>query len=794
MKITSKLRLISLIPILLLFLFGGYIIFTELNAGDTLFGLKYLTLYIAVGVVIISMMFLLLGFIFLRSVSDDSKKLETIVKRAIKDLDSSNGIIVPKNLDINTEKGLNNSYRFLDDLLSVSKSDKVSALEASEAKSLFLANMSHEIRTPMNGIIGFVELLKTTEMNEEQTEFVSIIEKSSENLLSIINNILDLSKIENKKIDLENVIFDGDVAFENLIESFAITSAEKNIRLNYYCDPNISHQLKGDSLKITEVLNNLLNNAIKFTNYGGEVTLHIEKKYDISGENSNIEFTVEDTGIGMTKEQQEKVFHAFSQADANITKKYGGTGLGLTISKQYIELMGGELNVESEKDKGTSFSFSLPLEEVKSESDSLKNSFSNLTIYNYIQKAGSTPDIYINSYLNYFGIKSTGFTDLNDLNQLISKNEPYFIIIDIDQANSDILTGIDHLDKSKTILLANISSRDISSEYSISKENIIYKPVVPSKLIKIFHTQKSNTENKNSSTNKKVTLSTKNNFNGKILVVEDNIINQKLILNVLKGLGLSVDVANNGLEGFEKRKSGSYDLVFMDIQMPIMNGVEATHEILDYEEDEDVPHIPIVALTANALHGDRERFLSEGLDEYMSKPIKMNELLYILNKFLADKLTVTVSEEPIPNKEPEYNNNTSEKPTEKAVEITPEDKNQPDNSKSENSFVLIAKQSTLSNKILAKIISSLGYEYKIAKNHAEFKNYIGDDSFNIVFSDENFLTEESIDEIKEWNTTFVFTNEPTNNIIYDNITYYKIDSLVLNDGIKNIIKKIGENR
>ncbi len=800
MKIQNKIKLGSTIPALLLFLVSSYLLFisyidyahitswknTLLHYSSTLFA-------ISVIIWIISLLFLFYGYRISGVLKSHIHGLEDIIKKVMRDVDEEDMPTeiwaLKDSINLNTPKGTRDAYSFLEALIETAKIDKTIALEANEAKSLFLANMSHEIRTPMNGIIGFTELLKNTNINEEQEEFISIIEKSSENLLSIINNILDLSKIESKNIELENTVFNTDEQFENVIETFSTTAADKNIHLHYYCDPQISDQIKGDSVKLTEVLTNLLNNAIKFTNNGGEVTLSIEKTAKKDNK-SIIQFTVKDTGIGMTKQQLSKVFQAFSQADLDTTRKYGGTGLGLTISKQYIELMDGELKVESKKGAGTTFSFSIPLEEIPSSASVLKDNFKNFTIYTYALNEHASFDIYLKKYLDYYGTTSNSFNAISDLKNLLAvdNNDQYLIFLDAEDIENTMIQSLDKIDKSKLIVMSTITSRNTAMKFSIPQENIIYKPLLPSKLKKLLKSHTKQLETDIDVDNKPV-MSARSKFTGDILVVEDNMINQKLVVSILEGTGLNVDVANNGLEGLEKRKKNTYDLIFMDIQMPIMDGVEATHEILEYEKDENLKHIPIIALTANALQGDRERFLDEGLDEYISKPIKMTELLYILNKFISDKLTVEVLKEPNTLEESTKNNDTV-KEIAPAVHHTETEKT---TSKNKGS-ILIAKQSTLSSKILSKIIHSLGYTYDIVENKEEFIEHIGKEGYLAVFTDEIFLDISHIKEIESWDTAFVFTSDIENKTLKNAISYYKVDSLIQNKGIDNIIKKIEENK
>ena len=600
---------------------------------------QLLLLAIAAAIWLLSFILAYLGYTTARDITRNIKELEDVLNKAVEEMKASDEYFASdthaiENIDLDTHEGTKEAYKFLEDLVDTAKDDKLIALQANEAKSLFLANMSHEIRTPLNGIVGFTEILRSTNLTEEQEEFLSIIDKSSENLLSIINNILDLSKIESNKIEIENIVFDAAEEFESAVETYAVASTEKNIDLNYYMDPTISAKLKGDPTKIKEIVINLLSNAVKFTSYGGEINLEILKITGDNGEN-RVQFTVKDNGIGMTKDQQSRIFDAFSQADVSVTRKYGGTGLGLTISSQFVELMGGKLELESAKDHGTSFFFSLPLEEVTSTEVNYAHAFTDLTIGKYEQDIPSKLDNYLEKYFEYFGPKVKHFESISELKELDYNDTCKNYWIDIDKARQNILDAIHHMDKSKLIVIANITSRNKIEELGIDQSNVIFKPVTLSKLKTVLN----NTATVSPQLVEEAIATQETKFDAKILVTEDNIINQKLIKRILEEHGMTVDIANNGLESFEKRRSGDYDLLFMDIQMPVMDGIEATHEILDYEEDEELAHIPIVALTANALKGDRERFLGEGMDEYITKPIETTELLYILNKFLSDKIS-----------------------------------------------------------------------------------------------------------------------------------------------------------
>jgi len=299
-----------------------------------------------------------LGYISIKNSNSSVKELEAILNNALDERKNSKKDLNTdiEKIELSTQEGTKKAYRFIETLVETSKEHKLSVFKTNDAKSLFLANMSHEIRTPLNGIAECTEILRSTNPTKEQAEFLSIIDKNSENLLNISNNVLDLSRIESNKVDLEHIVFNASEEFESVIETYALSAAEKNIDLNYYIDPAISKNIKGDPAKIKVILMNLLSNAIKFTSKGGEVNLVIKKVQTKNDLNPKILFLIQDNGIGITDDQQSHIFEVFSQNE--------GIGLGLTISSKFVELMGGKLEFESVKNKGTSFFFSLQLKEI----------------------------------------------------------------------------------------------------------------------------------------------------------------------------------------------------------------------------------------------------------------------------------------------------------------------------------------------------------------------------------------------------------------------------------------------
>ena len=748
MRLNNKLKLVSILPLSILLAVALFGVATSFDKVP--FELdSTLILYLSGGTIFLIFLLSIVGFLAGRELRDNTKHLEDILTNSIieaEDLYDASGMSLYHDIDLKNKKGMNNAYMLIETLIENAKADKMEALEANASKSLFLANMSHEIRTPLNGIVGFTELLKSTGLNEEQKEFVNIVEKSSENLLSIINNILDLSKIESDKTDLDMIIFDPIIEFENAVETYGMRASEKNIELDFFLDPTIDKKLLGDSVKIKEVLINLLSNAIKFTDFGGKIKVEIKKISTIDNQ-TEISFSIEDNGVGMTKEQQLNVFSAFTQADVSITRKYGGTGLGLTISTKFLDLMSSELKLESEKEKGTRFYFNVVFEEVLESTElALSYNFKDLNICKYNYELPIQQDIYLTEYLEHYNVVSHTFKTPSDLKKYNEDKTINSIWIDVDNSDEELLKSIYKINSHKVILLASFSNRTRFEELDINVAKILYKPITPTKVIQGL--------NATQNSNKEITLENQNSvvfekikFKGNILVAEDNFINQKLIKQVLLKYGVTVELANNGLEAFEKRKNNHYDLIFMDIQMPVMDGVEATHEIINYEVEEKLNHTPIVALTANALNGDRERFLEQGLDEYIPKPIETNELLYILKKFLTpqnEEETIEASSNELlenVDKKKEISKNEGivildnesisnnltileEEPTQEKRESIPNNKK-----------ILILKKNPLEAQILSKVIANMNYDIEIVHRANELENFIDKEEYDMLLID-----------------------------------------------------------
>ncbi|RLA68801.1 MAG: hypothetical protein DRG09_07240, partial [Epsilonproteobacteria bacterium] len=529
-----------------------------------------------------------------------------------------------------------NQQRELKRLINRGKVDHIykflikAILDANQTKDLFLASMSHEIRTPLNGILGFTQLLKESDTTEEQAEFILVIEKSSDNLLTIVNDILDLSKIKAQKIELENIEFDPIDSFETAVEFYAAKAAEENIDFNLFLDPYLPTLLLGDPTKISQVIVNLVSNAMKFTSQNGEVNVSIEKISE-SEDEVKVKFEVSDTGIGITKEQKSKIFEAFSQADVSTSREYGGTGLGLSISGRFVELMGGKLSIWSVKDEGSNFYFTLSLKKPKSATrrEVIDMSAYRVGILNPQIDGEYIKNKNLEAYITYTGAEIEYYTDESLLALKGSSKLPDILFIDHKfRLRGDEIGQFLDLDTKIVVISSTRDQKRSLKQYLSHIDKILYKPINFTKTLKMLSQKKDSTEKEN-----KFTFD-----NVHVLVAEDNSINQKLLLNVLQRFGVEASIVNNGKEALESRIKDKYDMIFMDIEMPVMGGLEATGQILNYERKNHKKHIPIVALTANALSGDREKYIAAGMDNYLSKPIDIKVLNLLLKEYFEDRI------------------------------------------------------------------------------------------------------------------------------------------------------------
>ncbi|OCR92624.1 ATP-binding protein [Campylobacter fetus] len=643
---------------------------------------------IGVFIWIVNIILFIIGCLTKTNIKKNISELKNILKQ-IADLTDN------KNIDLSTNSGISRAYDMITKALELITTQKQAAIDANRSKSTFLANISHEIRTPLNGIIGFTDLLKNSNLKKQEKELVSVIEQSSENLLRIINNILDISKIESHKVELDNDIFSPIKEFSSAVELYSQKAYEKDIEFICYIDPSLNKHLEGDCLKVKQVLINIISNAVKFTPQNGQIIVDITKLDEDDDGKTTIKFSVKDDGIGIHQDMLEKIFDSFTQANKDITKIYGGTGLGLSISNEYIKMMGSTIKVQSELGKGSEFSFVIKFNSADSKDQNYFMDFEGKTVTIFTTRSDSLYDEYLEKYFDFLGIETDIVYDSNELLKLNKKDIVVAKFKNCLRIKTDAFVLV--LANTKEIQTSLIEDKNIS---------FINEPLSITKLKKAL-------ENADYQKRQKSNDAYSNKYSISVLLATNNENKTKDIENILNELCERVEVINDAKSVIEHTQITHYSIIFLDMVLDEMNAVLCAKNMIQHEKQNNLPHTAIIGIVNTISNLNQINIEKNYLDDYIQKHTSKNEILRILNHFTPQN-SVNLQAKIIA-------------PINKKVEAKEDIANLKD--------VLLFKKSNIENKIFSTVLNGFCSSVDVVCSFEELKEYLQNSAYRVVLLD-----------------------------------------------------------